>query len=205
MQTLSCKTNDLFFPPHATGLLTMSAEDNKTIDELPYLTPEEKIERKAQWFKINNPKIEILFLDTKGGETAGNAAMTGLNSEVDIFIGPLFTDAVTQARAVTDQLRNDRSRPPMLLLSNNVDVASADRWLMGYIPEQELDGLLDYAVGMGKRRFALIAQDSLFSLSRVRAWRLSFLQRRAILRRRAHSQKPGFAVTLLYSMEGLFL
>jgi hypothetical protein len=62
-------------------------------------------------FKINNPKIEILFLDTKGGETAGNAAMTGLNSEVDIFIGPLFTDAVTQARAVTDQLRDDRSRP----------------------------------------------------------------------------------------------
>ena len=63
-------------------------------------------------FKINNPKIEILFLDTKGGETAGNAAMTGLNSDVDIFIGPLFTDAVTQARAVADQLRDGRSRPP---------------------------------------------------------------------------------------------
>jgi len=29
------------------SLLTMSAEDNKTIDELPYLTPEEKIERKG--------------------------------------------------------------------------------------------------------------------------------------------------------------
>ncbi len=113
-------------------------------------------------FKINNPKIEILFLDTKGGETAGNAAMTGLNSDVDIFIGPLFTDAVTQARAVTDQLRDGRSRPPMLLLSNNVDVASADRWLMGYLPEQQLDGLLGHAVSTGKRRFALIAQDSLF-------------------------------------------
>ena len=113
-------------------------------------------------FKINNPKIEILFLDTKGGETAGNAAMTGLNSDVDIFIGPLFTDAVTRARAVTDQLRDDRSRPPMLLLSNNVNVASADRWLMGYLPEQQLDGLLGHAISKGKRRFALIAQDSLF-------------------------------------------
>jgi len=113
-------------------------------------------------FKISNPKIEIVFLDTKGGETAGNAAMTGLNSDVDIFIGPLFTDAVTQARAVTDQMRDGRSRPPMLLLSNNVDVASADRWLMGYLPEQQLDGLLGHAVSTGKRRFALIAQDSLF-------------------------------------------
>ena len=27
------------------GLLTLSAEENKTIDELPYLTPEEKKER----------------------------------------------------------------------------------------------------------------------------------------------------------------
>ncbi len=113
-------------------------------------------------FKMNNPKIEILFLDTKGGETAGNAAMTGLNSDVDIFIGPLFTDAVKQARAVTDQFHDDRSRPPMLLLSNNVDVASADRWLMGYLPEQQLDGLLGHAFSTGKRRFALIAQDSLF-------------------------------------------
>jgi len=113
-------------------------------------------------FKINNPKIEILFLDTKGGETAGNAAMTGLNSDVDIFIGPLFTEAVTHARAVTDQLRDGRSRPPMLLLSNNVDVASADRWLMGYLPEQQLDGLLGHAVSTGRRRFALIAQDSIF-------------------------------------------
>lgn len=50
----------------------------------------------------------------------------------------------------------------MLLLSNNVDVASADRWLMGYLPEQQLDGLLGHAVSTGKRRFALIAQDSLF-------------------------------------------
>ena len=113
-------------------------------------------------FKINNSKIEILFLDTKGGETAGNAAMTGLNGDVDIFIGPLFTNAVTQARAVTDQTRDGRSRPPMLLLSNNVDVAGADRWLMGYLPEQQLDGLLGHAVSTGKRRFALIAQDSLF-------------------------------------------
>ncbi len=106
-------------------------------------------------FKINNPKIEILFLDTKGGETAGNAAMTGLNSDVDIFIGPLFTDAVTQARAVTDQLRDGRSRPLMLLLSNNVDVASADRWLMGYLPEQQLDVLLGHAVSTGKASLCL--------------------------------------------------
>jgi len=113
-------------------------------------------------FKINNPKIEVLFLDTKAGEAAGNAAMTGIENDVDIFIGPLFTEAVKQARVVIDQVNDAASRPPMLLLSNNVDVAGKDRWLLGYLPEQQLDGLLGHAVSAGKRRFALIGQNSLF-------------------------------------------
>ena len=113
-------------------------------------------------FKINNPKIEVLFLDTKAGEAAGNAAMTGIENDVDIFIGPLFTEAVKQARVVIDQVNDAASRPPMLLLSNNVDVAGNDRWLLGYLPEQQLDGLLGHAVSAGKRRFALIGQNSLF-------------------------------------------
>ena len=113
-------------------------------------------------FTINNPKIELLFLDTKAGENAGSAAMTGIKSGVDIFIGPLFTDAVIEARAVMDDLNSVNSFPPMLLLSNNVDMAATDHWLMGYLPEQQLDGLLGHAVSEGKRKFALIAQDTVF-------------------------------------------
>ena len=113
-------------------------------------------------FTINNPKIELLFLDTKAGENAGSAAMTGITSGVDIFIGPLFTDAVIEARAVMDDFDSGHSFPPMLLLSNNVDVAATDHWLMGYLPEQQLDGLLGHAISEGKRKFALIAQDTVF-------------------------------------------
>jgi branched-chain amino acid transport system substrate-binding protein len=113
-------------------------------------------------FTINNPKIELLFLDTKAGEDAGNAAMTGIKSGVDIFIGPLFTDAVIEARAVMDDVVNGKKSPPMLLLSNNVDMAATDYWLMGYLPEQQLDGLLGHAISKGKRKFAVIAQDTVF-------------------------------------------
>ncbi len=113
-------------------------------------------------FTINNPKIELLFLDTKAGEDASNAAMTGITSGVDIFIGPLFTDAVIEARAVIDDVVDGQKSPPMLLLSNNVDVAATDYWLMGYLPEQQLDGLLGHAISEGKRKFALIAQDTVF-------------------------------------------
>ena len=113
-------------------------------------------------FTFNNPKIEVLFLDTKAGAAAGNAALNGIKSGVDIFIGPLFTDAVIQARAVTDYVADGQKKPPMLLLSNNVDVAATDRWLMGYLPEQQLDGLLGHAISEGKRKFALIAQNTVF-------------------------------------------
>ena len=113
-------------------------------------------------FTINNPNIELLFLDTKAGEDAGNAAMTGIKSGVDIFIGPLFTDAVIGVRAVIDDVVNGQKSPPMLLLSNNVDMAATDHWLMGYLPEQQLDGLLGHAISEGKRKFALIAQDTVF-------------------------------------------
>ena len=113
-------------------------------------------------FTINNPKIELLFLDTKAGEDAGNAAMTGIKSGVDIFIGPLFTDAVIEARSVMDDVVDGKKSPPMLLLSNNVDMAATDYWLMGYLPEQQLDGLLGHAISEGKRKFALIAQDTFF-------------------------------------------
>ena len=69
--------------------------------------------------------IELLFLDTKAGEDAGIAAITGIRSDVDIFIGPLFTDAVIEARAVMAEVANGHPHPPMLLLSNNVDMAAA--------------------------------------------------------------------------------
>ena len=113
-------------------------------------------------FTINNPKIELLFLDTKAGEGAGIAAMTGIKSGVDIFIGPLFTEAVIEARAAIADFVNGHPHPPMLLLSNNVDMAAIDHWLMGYLPEQQLDGLLGHAISEGKRKFALIAQDTVF-------------------------------------------
>jgi len=108
-------------------------------------------------FKTGRDNVTLLFLDTKGGDTAADAALTGVKNDVDIFIGPLFTPAVVAARAVAA-----RHQTPMLLLSNNRAVVAPDSWLMGYLPEQQLDGLLGHAVDVGKTQFAIIAQDAAF-------------------------------------------
>lgn len=108
-------------------------------------------------FKIGNPNIEILFFDTKGGESATAAATAALSDGVDIFVGPLFSESVMAARAAVGN-----STIPMLTLSNNIEVASANNWIMGYLPEQQLDGLLGHAIASGNQRFAVIVQDSAF-------------------------------------------
>lgn len=108
-------------------------------------------------FKTGRDNVTLLFLDTKGGDTAADAALIGVKNDVDIFIGPLFTSAVVAARSVAV-----RHQTPMLLLSNNRAVVAPDSWLMGYLPEQQLDGLLGHAVDMGKMQFAIIAQDAAF-------------------------------------------
>ena len=108
-------------------------------------------------FQIGNPALELVFFDTKAGPNAAAAAAAGLANQVDIFIGPLFSSSVQQVRNALAG-----SAIPLLALSNNVEVARADQWVLGYLPEQQLDGLLGHAITTGKRRFAIIAQDTAF-------------------------------------------
>ena len=108
-------------------------------------------------FQIGNPALELVFFDTEAGPNAAAAAAAGLASEVDIFIGPLFSSSVQQVQNVLAG-----SVIPLLALSNNVEVARADQWVIGFLPEQQLDGLLGHAITKGKRRFAIIAQDTEF-------------------------------------------
>ena len=125
----------------------------------PYAALGDEIRRGAEMalFQAANKNVQLLFLDTMGGEKAAGAALTGVENNVDIFIGPLFTPAVLAARSVAVQ-----NQIPMLLLSNNRAVVAPDSWLLGYLPEQQLDGLLGHAVGLGKSKFAIIAQDAAF-------------------------------------------
>ena len=108
-------------------------------------------------FTARNPTVELMVFDTMGGQRGRRAAEEAVAAESDIMIGPLFSGAVAEARAVAGA-----ANIPMLLLSNNALVASSGSWLMGYLPEQQLDLLLGYAIADGRQRFAIIAEDVLW-------------------------------------------
>lgn len=108
-------------------------------------------------FSMGDKTIELLVFDTAGGPRAEEAARAALAAEVDIIIGPLFSRSVVAARAIAGT-RN----VPMLSLSNNLDVADRTSWLLGYMPEQQIELLLGHALTAGHTRIAILAEQSPF-------------------------------------------
>ena len=51
---------------------------------------------------------------------------------------------------------------PVLALSNNIQSASPGNWVLGYLPEQQIDHLLGYAIGENKTRIAILASEDPF-------------------------------------------
>ena len=107
-------------------------------------------------FSVRNPAIELLVFDTHA-DGPDAAASQAVIAGADIIVGPLFSDAVVSARAIASQ-----ADIPMLALSNNLQIAGRGSWLLGYVPEQQVDVLLGYALTTGQNRVGIIAEDAPF-------------------------------------------
>ena len=108
-------------------------------------------------FQSGKQELELVYLDTAGGPRAALAAREAVKAETDILIGPLFT-----ASAEAMDSSGMPARLPALSLSNNQQVARPGRWVMGYLPEQQLDMLLGHAVSTGKQRIAILSATDAF-------------------------------------------
>jgi len=107
-------------------------------------------------FSVRNPRVELLVFDTHGDGPEA-AASQAVVAGADIVVGPLFSDAVVSARRIARQ-----ANIPMLALSNNLKIAGSGSWLLGYLPEQQVDVLLGHALTTGGNRVGIIAEDAPF-------------------------------------------
>ena len=107
------------------------------------------------FFKMRNPNIELLYFDTAGGEQAVNAANEAISNNVDVVIGPLFSNSVSAVKPLLKA-----SNIPVLSFSNNIDVAEPGVWVLGYLPEQQISQLVDFAVARGKQNFGILRSNS---------------------------------------------
>ena len=125
-------------------------------------------------FQSGKQGLELVYLDTAGGPRAALAAREAVSAQTDILIGPLFT-----ASAEAMDSSGMPARLPALSLSNNQQVARPGRWVMGYLPEQQLDMLLGHAISTGKQRIAILSATDAFG-TKLRDHALQRLQEMGI-------------------------
>ena len=109
-------------------------------------------------FDVARPQLLLRVQDT-GGTPVGaqTAARAALAAGTDLIVGPLFA---TSVQAVAPVLAN--ARVPALALSNDRSVASKNIWLLGFIPEDNIDRAIAQTIGQGLTRFGALLPEGAF-------------------------------------------
>lgn len=109
-------------------------------------------------FERDNPNVQLVVKDDKGTpEGARAAAEEAIREGAEIILGPLFAKAVTGAASV--------ARPkgvPVVAFSNDPSVAGAGVYLMSFLAAPEVERIVSFAAGQGKRRLAALIPDDTY-------------------------------------------
>jgi ABC-type branched-subunit amino acid transport system substrate-binding protein len=108
--------------------------------------------------EFQTPNIQLLVKDD-GGTAAGaqQAAQQAMAEGAEIILGPLFAHSVGAAGQV--------ARPrgiPLIAFSTDSSVAARGVYLLSFLPESDVERVVDYAVSQGKRSFAALVPDNAY-------------------------------------------
>ena len=106
--------------------------------------------------EFNDPNIQLLVKDDGGtAQAAQLAAQQSLDEGAQIILGPLFSQSVSFVGQVA------RSRNvPVIAFSTDTNVASNGVYLLSFLPESDVDRIVQYASSVGKRSFAALIPDN---------------------------------------------
>ena len=108
--------------------------------------------------EFNAPNIQLLVKDDRGSSAgAQSAAQEALNEGAEIILGPLFAPTVAPA----GQMARTRN-VPMIAFSTDTSVASRGIYLLSFLPESDVDRVVDYAAARGKRSFAALIPENAY-------------------------------------------
>jgi branched-chain amino acid transport system substrate-binding protein len=135
----------LILPLSATGNAGLAAQSMRNAAELALS-------------EFTNPNLQLLLKDD-GGTAPGaqQAASQAIGEGAEIILGPLFAHSVGAAAQV--------ARPrgvPEIAFSTDANVAASGVYLLSFLPESDVDRVVDYAVSNGKRSFAALVPDNAY-------------------------------------------
>lgn len=125
-------------------------------------------------FDTKDPGFVLGFKDTRGTSAGAQAAATQAISEgAELIIGPLFAGSVraaapvAQARAV-----------PVVAFSTDRNVAGNGVYLLSFLPKQDVERIVDFAIKRKIRRFAALIPRSAYGNVVAKAFQDAVASRR---------------------------
>jgi len=108
--------------------------------------------------EFSNPNLQLLIKDDAGSAPgAQQAAQQAITEGAEIILGPLFAHSVGAAAQIA------RARGvPMIAFSTDANVAANGVYLLSFLPESDVDRVIDYAIGNGKRSFVALVPDNAY-------------------------------------------
>src|ERR1700688_1839284 len=108
--------------------------------------------------EFNAPNITLLLKDDGGtAEAARLGAQQALDEGAEIILGPLFAQSVS----VVGQIARARN-VPVIAFSTDANVASHGVYLLSFLPESDVDRIVQHATSTGKRSYAALIPDNAY-------------------------------------------
>jgi len=125
--------------------------------------------------EFNTPDLQLLVKDD-GGSAPGarQAAQQALEEGAEIILGPLFALSVTPV----GQLARARG-VPVIAFSTDANVAARGVYLLSFLPESDVDRIVGYAAGQGKKAFAAAIPDNAYGTVVEAAFKQAVARRNA--------------------------
>ncbi len=106
--------------------------------------------------EFNSPNLQLLVKDDGGtAEAARLGAQQALDEGAEIILGPLFAQSV----GFVGQVARPRN-VPVIAFSTDANVASSGIYLLSFLPESDVDRIVQYATSTGKHSYAALVPDN---------------------------------------------
>ena len=118
-------------------------------------------------FAFGDDRLELLPHDTEAGpDGAAQAAQLAVSDGASLVLGPLLASSV---RAVAPAAR--AANVPVIAFSSDRTVAGNGVYVMGFLPQAEVERVATFARTRGVQRFAALAPNNAYGNAVVRALR----------------------------------
>ena len=108
--------------------------------------------------EFQNPNIQLLIKDDGGSsQGAQQGTQQALDEGAEIILGPLFALSVP----ATAQLARARN-VSVIAFSTDSSVAGRGVYLLSFLPESDVNRIIEYSASIGKRSFAALLPDNAY-------------------------------------------